>query len=173
MDSTSLQVANDELRQKIAIEGGLDERVAAIASPGAPLEFIAAVRDVVRAQLERAKERAKAVDEAMLEHIEATGEDIVIGDVRYYAAHPKDIDCPDKEATAVAVLEAVGGDMRRFGECLSSDAFKPGACRKVLAPEVFDRCFVTTVRDKLAEGKPAAKRLVAADTRFLPGRNER
>lgn len=70
--------------------------------------------------------------DAMVEYIREHGEINAGNSVRYVVGTEKRTKCRDRKALLHALLEACGGDLDRLGECLASDAFKHGACRKVL-----------------------------------------
>lgn len=144
----------------------LSQAVGNVASAAATPEYIADVMGRVDAALERAKAIKAALKEAMVEHILATGRDLVIGEVRYYAAQEKETKCVRQLEAVEAVFKAVGGDCEGFKACLSSNAFLPGQCRKVLPPDVFADLFVTTVKTKLKDGVPQ-KQLCSVNPKFI------
>ena len=122
----------------------------------------------VRAAMKaRMKEVDAAFEAAVIAWIQANGE-IECGDIRYYVGTEKVTRCIDQTTTLWTLLEAGGGDT--VAHCLSSGAFKPGACREVLG-ELWDGHFVTTERPDLKTGKPK-RGLRSVDKRFLPGEGE-
>jgi hypothetical protein len=130
-----------------------------------PTDVLLEVGDKIAALGEFVRDLKRQWESKMVDRIEAAGP-IVVGDIRYYVGPDKDTKCVNQTATLEACMEASGGDVAAFTEVLSSNAFKPGACRKLLAPERFAVLFVTTERVVLKEGKPA-KQLQKTDTRFL------
>lgn len=130
-------------------------------------ETIAMVRMHYRAALDKAKEDMRLIDGAIIDHIEATGQPVPTGPTtELRATYPKDTDCLSNEETTDAVFAAVGGDVKRFAECLSANAFKHGACKRILPTDVYSLLFRTTTRSRLEE-KPR-KVLAEVDRRFLP-----
>jgi hypothetical protein len=118
--------------------------------------------DAAKALLKEISQRWEA---AMVSRIERDGP-IEVGPIRYYAGPDKDTKCVDVRATTEACMDAAQGDVDAYTSVLSSNAYKPGACRKLLPPEKFDALFVTTERVVLKEGKPA-KQLQKVNTSFL------
>lgn len=130
----------------------IESDIEAIAEPTASIEDIAGLMGRIDAAVRRAKEAQAAFKEAFVRHLQATGP-MTIGDVTYRAGHRKEAKCLSNDAAADAVYTAVAGDMSQFTACLSSSAFLPGACRKVLAADVFDSLFETVEKPVLVEGK--------------------
>jgi hypothetical protein len=138
-------------------------------TPESSVEQIADVLFTLAGMARRIKELQADLDERMIEHIKATGQDIVIGTVRYYIGKPKTIKSRDDLKTLETLLEISGGDLGRVVQCLSANAFKHGTVKRMLeelkaAPETFDLLFETVEREKLEEGKP---RLMKLDTQYL------
>jgi hypothetical protein len=133
-------------------EGTLDDCAAALAA--------------VEALERRAKQLKASLEDALIAHIRATGQDLVIGEIRYYAGHRKSVKCLDVPATFDAAVEAAGGDLGRvLNECLASDALKPGAVKALIGDEAFGRLYRVEVREELGEGKPR-KRLLKVNDRY-------
>lgn len=124
-------------------------------------EEIADVLGKVEAHYARAKELRDSLKAAMVEHIEATGADLVIGDIRYYAGQEKKTECVAVRDTAEALLAKLEGDFAAVCEYLVAQPFKPGACRDFLDADTFASLFRTEVKAKLCEGKPR-KQLIQA-----------
>jgi RNAse (barnase) inhibitor barstar len=124
------------------------------------------IRDI-RQAIDLAKQQVRRLedmwDSAMLEHVQAVGP-VVIGDVKYYAGVKKSTKCRDVRQT-LAMFLAVS-DIDTLADCLSSNAFKPGAARLAIAPDQWDECFVVEEQAELKEGKPV-KSLQSINTRFL------
>jgi len=115
------------------------------------------VRSGIKALQAKLKEFAAEVEEALIEHITAHG-DIDIGEgKRLYIGVQRDYRCRDNAATFVAVLGATGGDETLMAEALSSGAWKPGACRKLLG-DTFVNHFEETVAQDLKTG--SARKIV-------------
>jgi len=94
----------------------------------------------------------------MVEWIQENG-DIMCGTKRYYVGKNKSTKCDDIKPTVEALHKASGGDWDMFVGCLSSNALKVGACRKILGGEVFAKHFTTTTKDTLE--------LQAVDDKYL------
>jgi hypothetical protein len=115
------------------------------------------VRSGIKALQAKLREFAQEVEEALIEHIGLHG-DVEIGDgKRLYVGTQRDYRCRDNAATFVAILGATGGDEALMAEALSSGAWKPGACRKLLG-DTFGNHFEETVAQDLKTG--SAKRIV-------------
>jgi hypothetical protein len=71
---------------------------------------------------------------ASIEWIKKNGR-IVSGTRTVYVAPDKTVKCVNVKATVEAVLTKCGGDMDSFVECLSANAFKPSATRKLLGDD--------------------------------------
>lgn len=113
------------------------------------------------------KELGEQLEAAAVRFIRAHG-DIVCGTVRYYVGVDKTVKCRDVKVTLDHMLNSAGGDLDRVVNCLSANAFKPGACKEVLSEEDWAKCFDTTSKDTLEEGKaPKAPGLKKIDTKFL------
>ena len=92
--------------------------------------------------------------EGIIEWIEAHGEPLVEtagGPRRLYVAPDKTTKCLDNRDALVAVLTATGGDVDALLGCLSSNAFKPGACKAVLGDE-WPKHFEVKETKRLGEG---------------------
>ena len=143
--------------------------IARIAAPEASLEQIAHAIDVVAAAKARVAEADRLLKSALLEHIEATGRPIVIGDIKYYAGTEKKTVCRDAKQTLEVML--ANQDLQTVADCLSANAWKPGAARLALPPEAWDECFTVEERPVLKEGKPT-KKLLTINTHFLKGHDD-
>lgn len=115
------------------------------------------------------REMKAAVEAKMVEKIKATGQDIVIGPVRYYVGKEKKTKCLDYAGTVNAILAACGGDVDRLAGCLASDAFKHGTVRALFEEfedaDSFRRLFETVEVEDLKTGKPT-KKLLSVNTAF-------
>jgi hypothetical protein len=142
-------------------DGNLLAQIAAIADPAASPDAIAEVRMKVR--LDHWKQLAASVDEAMVEHIEATGRDLVIGNTRYWASHPTATsNRPErKRETLRALLDSCGGDLDALCDCLYSDPLKTSEAKARLSAEEFAALFVVEMKTKLSSG-PVRKQLMQA-----------
>lgn len=131
----------------------------------APKEDVAAMLDLIACYKRRIKEVDDLFEKMAIEWVEANG-DLDIGNgIRYYVGTPSTTKCIDKKTALVGLLEATAGDVDALCEHLASDPIKHGAARKTLPPEVYAKCFETTTKKTLEEGKPK-KRLLAANDRF-------
>ena len=91
-----------------------------------------------------------------------------IGTLRFYLGKDRITKCKDQAATLAAVLEKTCGDVGQVAECMSSNAWKPGALRDVLG-DLWPTCFEVIEREEVKEGKPnkAGRTLQIVDTKFL------
>lgn len=147
----------------------LETRILQIA-PITTVEDIATAINDLGFMKRRCAELQSHLEERMIERINETGQDVVIGTVRYYVGVAKSVKCKDVPATIEQVLSAANGDVARFADCLSSGAFKYGTVRR-LFEEVGDttsygQLFETVEKDDLKEGKPV-KRLQKVDEQFI------
>lgn len=151
----------------VSINDAINSLIAEVSalSPDAPVEQLLTVRDRIDAAMQRLREVKQMGDEAAIAWINANG-DIEVGTVRYYVGVTKTKKCKDTAATVEAAYEAVEGDAGRFAELLSSNAFKPGACAKVMSEEVFAEHFEVIEQQDLKTGKPK-KSVHKVDSRFL------
>ncbi len=133
--------------------------------PEVPREAVLQAVDFVARLGEIYRQLKAQLDARMVEWIDANGE-LVNGEVRYYVGNDKDTKCVDLKETLNACYAAAGGDEDALITVLSTNAFKPGACRKLLPADTYAKCFVTTERVKVLEGKPV-KQLQKFDGRFV------
>lgn len=124
----------------------------------------AATMDKVYFFLEMAKELKSRADASMTARLKRDGKPIKCGDWLWLLKMPKRVKCASNRNAAEACFNAVAGDFDQFCALLSSDAFKHGACAKVLPPEIYDGIFITSYPDKLE------KELAKVDTKYLPSR---
>lgn len=113
----------------------------------------------------RMRELKAAWEECMIALIRQHGE-IVNGDLRYYIGTDKTTKATDQQKVLETLMDKLGGDIELVCSCLSANAWKPGACRKLLPPESFDALFVTTEKPDLLTGKPK-RGLQKVDQRFI------
>ena len=114
---------------------------------------------------DRMRDLDKMVKEAVIEFIDRTGlEPTTLDGKRYYVGIVKRTKCNDTRAALEALLNATGGDLDAIAECLSSNALKPGACRKSL-DGTWDDHFTVTESPDLKTGK-AKRTLQLADDRY-------
>lgn len=127
----------------------------------------AAMLDKLAAFMAAAKEMKAMCEDRLMWWIKTTGQDIVIGERRYYVGTDKPPpDCTDKPATLEELFKACNGDFAKVAEFLSASPFKYGACRGQLAPKVYARLFVVTPKEELKEGEAKPEKLLVADGRF-------
>lgn len=107
----------------------------------------------------RIKELEGDLNTALMDWIRVNGDLVISEDKRLYLGHTKRVKCNDPAATLEAILTETGGDFDAVCECLSSGAFKHGACRKPLG-EKWEQHFTEEVVDKVE--------LKEADKRFAP-----
>ncbi len=113
---------------------------------------------------EIASDLSAQAEKGAMGFIEANG-DIVDGEKRYYVAPNKTTKCVDLRGTMAALLTAAGGDEEVVYGCMSASAWKHGAVKKNLPPEVYEKLFETKETKGLEEGKPT-KRLQTFDPEF-------
>ncbi len=131
-------------------------------------------RDDVLAALNAAKRlkeiaaalHARATD-ILTKFVQANGE-FEDGGVRFYLATEKKQKCNGVREMMEAALVRTGGDVDAICTLLSSNAFKPGACKKMLGKD-FDKFWTTTEAVDLKTGEPKGKRLQIVDTQFIKG----
>lgn len=123
------------------------------------IQYRDALKEATRLLCER-------VDAAVMEWIRVHG-DVTIGPVRYYIGQSTTTKCRSVPDTLRAVLETTGGDVDAVAQLLSASAFKPGACKKTLPPEVYDAHFETRAVEDVKTGVPKPPRLQEFDERFV------
>jgi hypothetical protein len=158
------------------IDAAMIEVEALALAPDASHDHIAERYPVLRDKLEfmqrRIAEVMDALDERAVEWIKLNKRDIeyAVDDkgnkMRLYLAHPKTTKCVDVPRTLTALIEHSLGDWQMVESCLSANAIKPGAAKKVLSAEAFAECFTVETRDKLESGEVAPKELQRFDERF-------
>lgn len=143
------------------------ERIDAI-TPGGDLDILADARF----KLDWFKEQIRQLEAQWTERAIAFAEATVKGEIRigpklYWVGDEKQEKDLDVRKTTEALLNKTGGDVDSFCTCLSTNAFKPGATKKILGPELFAEHFSTTYKKKLkADGSPE-KQLQCVNTDFL------
>lgn len=128
----------------------------------APAEAVAELLNTIQVLKREIRRVDDLFENIFIEWIQANG-DLQIGDVRYYVGTPKDTKCINVPATLAALLEATGGDFDRVCGCLSSNAIKHGAAKKVLPEDEFSKLFSVTEKVTLEEGKPKKSLLTKND----------
>src|SRR4051812_45324984 len=91
--------------------------------------------------------------------------ELQIGEVRYYVGPKTKEKCRNVPAAVTALYEATGGDYEAFCDCLSANAIKYGAAKKVLGEKYHD-FFETITELDILTGKPA-KALKTVNENFL------
>lgn len=124
-----------------------------------------------RSKIDFIKERIREVDaewtDRMIELVEINGGRMTAGPKTYYVGDEKKEKNNDVRKTAEEVLTVSGGDLDLFCTTLSTNAFKPGATKKLLGDEKFKECFTVTYEKKLKSDGTAQKQLHVIDERFL------
>lgn len=115
---------------------------------------------------EATRELKARLEAAAIKWIEANGE-LEFGDIRYYVGPNKTTKCLNLSGTLEALLTATGGDFEAVVRCLSTSAFKHGACREALPESEYNALFKTEEVMDLKEGKPKGPRLQKVNERFL------
>lgn len=141
-------------------------RVRVLQAPVDQADEIARVLMAAQTLKKLAGEIETLAKQKALEHIEATGEDLAIGDTRYYAGVRKVTKCVDKSSTLEAIFRVAEGDMERAVEYFASDPFKHGQLKKDLPPVEYDLLFAVEEKVELVEGKPH-KQLLSVNEAFL------
>ncbi len=119
--------------------------------------------NMIKFKKQELAELERMLDDKAIECIKSRGRDLVCGDLRAYVGQQKDTKCVDPKAT---LMEFLGMDLDIAAGCLSSNAWKPGACRAALPPSSFDRLFKTETKDVVKEGK-ATKQLIKVNQHFM------
>ena len=140
------------------------EREIFMTNEGSAMERLLELRSALKFIKAAIKEREDEFEEVALAWIAVNGP-IVCGDIELRAGIRKETKCVDVPGAVDALFQAVGGDMRRFCEHLSSGAIKHGTSKATLAPELYDKLFVIEERPKIVEGK-AAKELIETNLHF-------
>lgn len=114
---------------------------------------------------ELATEYGKRAEELLTKYVEQNGE-FTDGGVRYYVAVEKKYKCNDVREMVETALVRTGGDVDAMCLLLSSNAFKHGACKKLLG-EDFQKFWTVSEAVDLKTGAPKGKRLQIVDTQFI------
>lgn len=118
--------------------------------------------DTIKQVQKHFRELRNSIEAAIIDHIETTGLDIIVGTSRFYAVHPTKT---KRTATHVdilkSILTATSGDLDQLAACLSSSAWLPGASRKTLG-DLYAAHFHDTREPSMRRGK-AQKRLMKTD----------
>jgi hypothetical protein len=133
--------------------------------PDSDVEQLAECIGKLKALGERVRELRRMFEEKMLERLDASGP-VEVGEVRYYAGFETETISGDPTAVLTALFENCGGDMASVAAALCSQPFKPGFCKSVLLPDVYNRLFTVTEKRKAKEGKPARK-VLTANMKFM------
>lgn len=125
-------------------------------------EQLLEVRQRVEWLKKTAAELLSQVDAAMQAHIEATGRDIIDGDIRWYVGPKNTVKCKDVKG---AVQWFYANNLDALEECLSANAFKHGACKEPMG-DAWGQFFTVDDSNTLKDGK-ATKKLQQMNTKFL------
>lgn len=155
--------ADTQTDQLAKIEHDLDV-IDATSLKGTLVDPIAIVWVRLNAAMSQGRSLKERVEEYMTKWIEANGP-FAIGDTEFFLAPDKSIKCRDIRKTVTALYESVAGDFDAFCECLSVNAIKPGAAKKVLGDSRFLELFEVKVATDL-EKRPV-KSLQMIDKRFV------
>ena len=121
-------------------------------------------RSTVAGMVQRVRAVKNLFDEVFTEWL-LVNDELVEGDNRYYLGNVTKIKCTDLSKTLEMLLEHTGGDFDRVVECLSSNAYKYGACRKVLH-DSFKECFEESLEIDIKTTKPK-KQIKQANSKYL------
>ena len=122
--------------------------------------------DFLKEQIRLAEHDLKA---RLVEYIKANGE-FQLGPIRYYIGPDRETKCTNLRGCVEAVLVETGGDVDAFTCLLSMNAFKPGACKKLLPLSKYSELFLTTEKTRLKQGEPEGPpqpQLQKVDQRFI------
>jgi len=92
------------------------------------------------------------------------------GDVRIYAGQQKKpAKCVDVFGLLQFLIDKTGGDARLIGELLAANAWTPGAVKKLdgIGAEAFESFFRQEEVNVVKEGKPARKKVVEVNTKYI------
>jgi len=120
--------------------------------------------DRIDAVKRRIKEIEVTFKDALIEWINLNG-DIEIGTKRYYVGTTKKVKPRDMIRLCEAAITAAEGDFETFADSLSANAFKPGACKKLLGDQ-WGQHFEETIDEDIKTGKPK-KTVQVIDERFV------
>jgi len=128
----------------------------------------------IRAMIARMKGIQLEIEAAAVEHIQATGNDIELGEGRrWYLGSTKTIKSRNDLDTLHAVLAAAAGDFDRLttgaNGVLAASPWKFGAVKELLGVEKFEALFATTYAVSLETGK-VLKSLKVGDDTFAKAR---
>jgi hypothetical protein len=121
--------------------------------------------DRIDGGLKRLKTAKEALEAFLITWLPEHGNELRIGDVRYWVGAKKKVKCRNIPAAVTALYEETGGDFDAFCDCLSSNAIKYGAARKVLGGK-YELHFETTEEMDLEREAPK-KVLNSVNERFL------
>lgn len=132
----------------------------------APIDRVIDTLDKLKVLTELATEMKRTLDARLISYIQANGQ-ITIGTIRYWVGPKVTKKGRNNLAIFKAVLAATDGDIDQVVDgYLAADAFKPGACEKLLTREEFDQLFEITTKLDLKTGKPSHE-LLKVDDRFV------
>lgn len=139
-----------------------------IRSCEATIDDIGAAINAVDYLYARCKETKAALEEAMEEHVKATGQPIIIGEWMWAMKTPKTTKEIDKThlATVEQLLEF--GGPASVAQGLGSDPWKHGTIREMegMDDETFNKLFEVTYPPTLERGK-TPKKLTKINTKFI------
>ena len=100
------------------------------------------------------KRWGERADEMLKTYIETTGKPVYVGEIKFYVGVPK----TTKNNSVTKTAEwFYANEFDRLGEALSSSAFKHGACKKIMPPDVYAEHFTESSAPELVEGKTPKK----------------
>lgn len=133
-----------------------------------PLNLVR-LRDTVIGMQRELRVHADAIEQALIECIDAQG-DIALSDTeRLYVGLTKTTRSIDDQSILMAVLDAGGGNLELLttgdGGVLASQPWKHGAVRKLIGDERFSGLFTEETRKDIKTGKPV-RSVKVFDSRF-------
>lgn len=114
--------------------------------------------------MKRLKEAKGELEKFLIDYLPTHCRELVIGDTRYFVTTKKKTKCLSIPEAVTALYEATGGDFDAFCDCLSSNAIKYGAAKKVLGDRFQEHFDVIEELD--LEGKPV-KELASLNPKFI------
>jgi hypothetical protein len=146
----------------------IESDIAAI-TDGTP-ETIASIRMIYKAAADRAYENLRLLDDAILNHIEANGGNPVPSgattELRATYPHETKLRKGAKVAVLKHLFDICLGDFGTVAEHLTSQPYKPAACKSLIEVDDWVRYFEVIHTAKVVEGKRKPV-LTEVDKRFI------
>lgn len=133
--------------------------------PTSPIDEVAQAMGMLENLMRRGRELKAELEAKVIEHIEANGPLTIGPMLTKVVAYEPETKCQDVPGAVEAIMATERG-FAALGECLSVNAVKHGAAKRVLSAEDYERLFVTTRKPVLKDGK-ASKKLLTTNTDFI------